>query len=98
MVAEKLNWFRYISHFRSVHRGAYFAQLRTTAVRKLLPESWGFMCPVSAYTCACKCVCVCVYAIVCAWVCACACVWVRACTWVWVRGRVGGCRAGIPPP
>jgi len=29
-----------------VHRGAYFAQLRTTAVRKLLPESWGFMCPV----------------------------------------------------
>lgn len=46
IVAEKLNWFRYISHFRSVHRGAYFAQLRTTAVRKLLPESWGFMCPV----------------------------------------------------
>ena len=37
---------RYLSHFRSVHRGAYFAQLRTTAVRKLLPESWGFMCPV----------------------------------------------------
>ena len=29
-----------------MHRGAYFAQLRTTAVRKLLPESWGFMCPV----------------------------------------------------
>ncbi len=37
---------RYISHFRSVHRGAYFAQLRTTTVRKLLPESWGFLCPV----------------------------------------------------
>ena len=37
---------RYISHFRSVHRGAYFAELRTTTVRKLLPESWGFMCPV----------------------------------------------------
>lgn len=46
MVAEKLNWFRYLSHFRSVHRGAYFAEIRTTAVRKLLPESWGFMCPV----------------------------------------------------
>ncbi len=29
-----------------MHRGAYFAQLRTTAVRKLLPDSWGFMCPV----------------------------------------------------
>lgn len=46
VVAEKLNFFRYLSHFRSVHRGAYFAQLRTTAVRKLLPDSWGFMCPV----------------------------------------------------
>ena len=37
---------RYLSHFRSIHRGAYFAELRTTAVRKLLPESWGFLCPV----------------------------------------------------
>lgn len=46
VVAEKLNFFRYLSHFRSVHRGSYFAQLRTTAVRKLLPDSWGFMCPV----------------------------------------------------
>ncbi|KAJ9526862.1 hypothetical protein QJQ45_017765 [Haematococcus lacustris] len=46
VVAEKLNWFRYLSHFRSVHRGAYFAEIRTTTVRKLLPESWGFMCPV----------------------------------------------------
>lgn len=46
VVAEKLNWFRYLSHFRAVHRGAYFATLPTTKVRKLLPESWGFMCPV----------------------------------------------------
>lgn len=46
VVAERLNWFRYLSHFRSVHRGAYFAEIRTTAVRKLMPESWGFMCPV----------------------------------------------------
>jgi len=46
IVAEKLNYFRYLSHFRSVHRGAYFMELRTTAVRKLLPESWGFLCPV----------------------------------------------------
>ena len=46
IVAEKLNYLRYISHFRSVHRGAYFAELRTTSVRKLLPESWGFLCPV----------------------------------------------------
>lgn len=46
VVAERLNYLRYISHFRSVHRGAYFQALRTTTVRKLLPESWGFMCPV----------------------------------------------------
>ena len=46
IVAEKINFYRYLSHFRSVHRGAFFAQLRTTAVRKLLPESWGFLCPV----------------------------------------------------
>ncbi|CAL5224064.1 g6689 [Coccomyxa viridis] len=46
VVAEKLNFFRYLSHFRAIHRGAYFAQLRTTTVRKLLPESWGFLCPV----------------------------------------------------
>lgn len=41
IVAEKLNWFRYISHFRSIHRGAFFAELKTTTVRKLLPEAWG---------------------------------------------------------
>lgn len=46
VVAERLNFFRYLSHFRSVHRGAYFAEIRTTTVRKLLPESFGFMCPV----------------------------------------------------
>lgn len=36
--AERLNFFRYLSHFRSVHRGASFAKMRTTSVRKLLPE------------------------------------------------------------
>ncbi|KAJ1516532.1 hypothetical protein HMI55_002014 [Coelomomyces lativittatus] len=46
IVAEKLNYFRYLSHFRSVHRGSFFAELKTTTVRKLLPESWGFLCPV----------------------------------------------------
>lgn len=46
VVAEKINFYRFISHFRMVHRGAFFAQLKTTTVRKLLPESWGFMCPV----------------------------------------------------
>ena len=46
IVAERLNFWRYISHFRSIHRGAFFTQLRTTTVRKLLPDSWGFLCPV----------------------------------------------------
>jgi len=41
IVAEKLNWSRYISHFRCIHRGAFFAELKTTTVRKLLPEAWG---------------------------------------------------------
>jgi DNA-directed RNA polymerase I subunit RPA2 len=46
IVAEKLNFLRYCAHFRSVHRGQFFTTMKTTAVRKLLPESWGFMCPV----------------------------------------------------
>ncbi|KAF8403657.1 hypothetical protein HHK36_011761 [Tetracentron sinense] len=46
VVAERLNFLRFLSHFRAVHRGASFAGLRTTSVRKLLPESWGFLCPV----------------------------------------------------
>ncbi|CAB4029781.1 DNA-directed RNA polymerase I subunit RPA2-like, partial [Paramuricea clavata] len=46
VVADKLNYYRYLSHFRCVHRGAFFAQMRTTSVRKLLPEAWGFLCPV----------------------------------------------------
>lgn len=44
--AERLNFLRFLAHFRAVHRGASFAGLRTTSVRKLLPESWGFLCPV----------------------------------------------------
>ncbi len=36
-----MNFFRFLSHFRAVHRGAIFAEMRTTAVRKLLPEAWG---------------------------------------------------------
>ncbi|CAN1306662.1 DNA-directed RNA polymerase I subunit 2 [Linum perenne] len=44
--ADRLNYLRFLSFFRSVHRGTTFAGLRTTSVRKLLPESWGFLCPV----------------------------------------------------
>ena len=46
IVADKLNLFRYVSHFRCVHRGAFFTTMKTTAIRKLLPDSWGFLCPV----------------------------------------------------
>jgi len=46
VVADKINAFRYLSHFRSIHRGAFFTELRTTTVRKLLPDTWGFLCPV----------------------------------------------------
>ena len=31
---------------KSIHRGAYFVEMKTTTVRKLLPDSWGFLCPV----------------------------------------------------
>ena len=46
IIADKLNNMRYLSHFRSIHRGAFFAEMKTTTVRKLLPENWGFICPV----------------------------------------------------
>jgi len=46
VVAERLNFLRYCAHFRSVHRGQFFMEMKTTAVRKLLPDQWGFLCPV----------------------------------------------------
>lgn len=46
VAAEKINYLRFVSNFRAIHRGAFFAQMRTTACRKLYPEAWGFMCPV----------------------------------------------------
>ncbi|KAI9803755.1 MAG: DNA-directed RNA polymerase I subunit RPA2 [Sarcosagium campestre] len=46
IVAERINYHRFISHFRAVHRGSFFTEMKTTTTRKLLPESWGFLCPV----------------------------------------------------
>lgn len=46
VIADKLNNMRFLSHFRSIHRGAYFTEMKTTTVRKLLPQCWGFLCPV----------------------------------------------------
>lgn len=46
VVAERINFLRFISHFRAVHRGTFYASMRSVSVRKLLPEAWGFICPV----------------------------------------------------
>ncbi|XP_071441340.1 DNA-directed RNA polymerase I subunit RPA2 [Hetaerina americana] len=46
IMAENINRLRYMSHFRAVHRGSFFVEMRSTEARKLLPESWGFLCPV----------------------------------------------------
>ncbi|CAG9865194.1 unnamed protein product [Phyllotreta striolata] len=46
IVAENINKMRYMSHFRAVHRGAFFQEIRTTEARQLLPDAWGFICPV----------------------------------------------------
>lgn len=46
VVADRLNIYRFLSHFRCVSRGSFFATIKITSVRKLRPESWGFFCPV----------------------------------------------------
>lgn len=46
IMAENINRMRYMSHFKAVHRGAFFQEMRTTEARQLLPDAWGFICPV----------------------------------------------------
>ncbi|KAL7714140.1 DNA-directed RNA polymerase subunit beta [Entamoeba marina] len=46
ITAERLNHSRFTSHFVSVHRGAFYSTMKTTSIRKLVPEAWGFLCPV----------------------------------------------------
>ena len=43
---ERVNYGRFFSFFRSVHRGKFFSEMKNTVGRKLLPQSWGFLCPV----------------------------------------------------
>ena len=45
IMAENINRMRYMSHFRAIHRGSFFMEMRTTEVRVLLPDAWGFVCP-----------------------------------------------------
>ena len=47
ILAERVNFHRYFSHFCSIHRGHFFTEIRTTSVRKLLPDAFGFLCPVN---------------------------------------------------
>ena len=46
MTIDNVNFLRFAAQFRAVHRGAMFNDMRTTSVRRLLPEAWGFVCPV----------------------------------------------------
>lgn len=46
VTAEKINFARFYSHFRCIHRGAFFLEMRSTGPRKLATASWGFICPV----------------------------------------------------
>lgn len=46
VTVENINRIRYMSHFRAVHRGASFMKMRSTQVRQLTPDAWGFYCPV----------------------------------------------------
>ncbi|KAK6637732.1 hypothetical protein RUM44_008154 [Polyplax serrata] len=46
ILAENINRMRYMSHFKSIHRGSFFVEMRTTEARQLLPDAWGFICPV----------------------------------------------------
>lgn len=41
IIAENINRMRYMSHFRAIHRGSFFQDMRTTEARQLLPEAWG---------------------------------------------------------
>lgn len=46
VTAERINFLRYMSHLHSVHRGSFLEEVRSSEPRKLLPEAWGFICPV----------------------------------------------------
>ncbi|PSN31851.1 DNA-directed RNA polymerase I subunit RPA2 [Blattella germanica] len=46
IVCENINRMRYMSHFRAVHRGSFFQEMRSSEPRQLLPDAWGFICPV----------------------------------------------------
>eukprot|EP00746_Dinoflagellata_sp_MGD_P158454 gnl/MRDRNA2_/MRDRNA2_86477_c0_seq1.p1 gnl/MRDRNA2_/MRDRNA2_86477_c0~~gnl/MRDRNA2_/MRDRNA2_86477_c0_seq1.p1 ORF type:complete len:1158 (-),score=-4.77 gnl/MRDRNA2_/MRDRNA2_86477_c0_seq1:55-3315(-) len=46
VAAERFNFYRFISHFRSFHKGSKFTDVRETSIRRVFPDMWGFVCPV----------------------------------------------------
>ncbi|ANQ08056.1 DNA-directed RNA polymerase subunit beta [Plasmodium coatneyi] len=44
--ADEINSLRFITNFRAIHRGCFFQDVKILSPRKLLGESWGFICPV----------------------------------------------------
>ncbi|VUZ42261.1 unnamed protein product [Hymenolepis diminuta] len=47
VTVDTINFLRFAAQFRAVHRGAMFTDMRTTSVRRLQPEAFGFICPVN---------------------------------------------------
>ena len=39
--AERINYIRFVAHFRSVHRGSFFKDSKIVNIRKLRGEHWG---------------------------------------------------------
>lgn len=47
VTVDTINFLRFAAQFQAVHRGAMFTDMRTTSVRRLQPEAFGFICPVN---------------------------------------------------
>lgn len=46
VLADRINYVRFLAHFRCINRGNAFAGHKITSIRKLYPESYGFQCAV----------------------------------------------------
>lgn len=46
VLADRINYVRFLAHFRCINRGNAFATHKITSIRKLYPESYGFQCAV----------------------------------------------------
>ncbi|SBS83874.1 DNA-directed RNA polymerase I subunit RPA2, putative [Plasmodium ovale] len=46
VLVDEINSLRLVTCFRAIHRGTFFQDVKVLSPRKLLGESWGFVCPV----------------------------------------------------